>query len=72
MEIKFGTKGKTYYEHQTSIMLEIDGEEYWFDMIEKGDADSKEIDVDFIPSDELDFELTDEMKSEMYSIVCTE
>lgn len=71
MKIKLETRGTTYFEHQTSMMFEIDGKGYWFDMIEKGDSESKHVEVDFIPDDDLPFELTEEMKDWMYEIAFT-
>ena len=72
MEIKLETRGNTYFEHQTSISFSFDGEEYWFDMIEKGNADNREdLEVDFETDEDLPFELTDEIKNEMFEQACT-
>jgi len=70
MDILLETKGKTFFRHETSISFRINGEEYRFTMIEKGDAeDAPESNVvDFIPDEDLPFELTDDMKDEMYRI----
>lgn len=72
MQIELGTRGKTYYEFQTSIMFEFDGEQFWFDMIEKGDNETSKVDVDFIPDEDLPFELTEEIKYIMYEIATTQ
>ena len=72
MEIKLSHISNTYFQHETSISFEIDGVEYWFDMIEKGDKQSTHVDVDFIPDEDLPFELTEEMKDEMYEIATTQ
>ncbi len=71
MEIAFETRGNTYFEHQTSVSFIIDGIEYWFTMTEKGDRDSApaENEIDFISDEDLPFELTDDMKDEMYYLV---
>ena len=70
MEILLETKGKTFFQNETSISFTIDGEEYWFTMIEKGDVENTPEGnfVDFIPDEDLPFELTEDMKDEMYSI----
>lgn len=68
MEIAFETRGNTYFEHQTSVSFIVDGIEYWFDMVEKGDSNNAPDgnEVDFNPIEDLPFELTEDMKDEMY------
>lgn len=70
IEISFGGKGKAYFQHETSISYNFNGTEYWFTMIEKGDMDDapKGTAVEFISDDELPFELTEDMKTQMYSL----
>lgn len=69
IDINYSHNGVTYFENQTSVCFEINGEVYWFDMIERGDNSGGELDVDFITDDELPFEITEEMKDYMYSLV---
>ena len=73
MQIEFETRGTTYYQHETSISFNIEGVEYWFTLIEKGDdslnlTKEENNSFDFETDEELPFELTDEMKNEMYEL----
>jgi hypothetical protein len=70
MNIKFETRGNTYFRHESSIAYEIDGQEYWFTLIEEGDSDNAPNGNNFYfeSDEELPFELSEEMEEEMYCL----
>ena len=67
-DIQFDGQGVGYYEHQTEVSFIIDGQDYMFTLYEKGQIDGKVDSTDFISDSELPFELTQEMKDEMYDL----
>lgn len=70
MNIKFETRGNTYFRHESSIAYEIEGEVYWFTLIEEGDSYHAPNDNNFYfeTDEELPFELSEEMEEEMYRL----
>lgn len=72
-EINFESRGNTYFRHESSIAFDINGETYWFTMIEEGcDMTApEENNVEFETDEDLPFELTEEMKDYMYNLACT-
>ena len=65
MKIEFETLGNTYFRNETTVSFTFDDESYWFTMIESGETTDSP-DVDFEPDEDLPFDLTEEMKDEMY------
>ncbi len=63
--------GHTHHVSDTSATFYIDGEEYQFTVRESGDygVDYK---IEFLPDLDLPFELTEELKDEMFSLYSDE
>lgn len=58
--------GHTYVMSDTNINYVIDGEEYGFTLREKGSFSDNDYEYEFLPDHDLPFELTEEMKKQMW------
>jgi hypothetical protein len=67
-QIEFDGQGVSFYENQTEVSYIIDGEVYMFTLYEKGETHGKVDSTDFVAQSDLPFELTQEMKDEMYDL----
>jgi len=65
-EIELIERGATFYRHETEVTFEINGRSYNFNIIETGIMDDDNPEVTIIPEDKLPFELTDELKDDLY------
>lgn len=66
--ITFDGVGAQYYESQTSVSYIINGKDYAFNIIEKGEVDGRVSEIDFVCESDLPFELTQGLKDELYQI----
>lgn len=62
--------GHTHVTSDTNINFVIDGEEYGFTLRESGDGDNYT--AEFLPDHDLPFELTEELKNQMYRMYDSE
>lgn len=60
--------GQTYTISDTSISYIIDGEEYSFILREKSNVTGSDYSSEFIPEQDLPFELTKEMEDRMWKM----
>ena len=71
MNIELKDVGFATFRQETLVCFEIDGKEYSFTLIETGSSISaRDSAYEFQTEEELPFELTKEMTTWMYSLVC--
>ncbi len=67
-EVSECTLGNTHTITDTNASFVIDGEEYGFTIRESGDISGSNYECEFLPDTDLPFELTEELKKQLFRV----